>query len=51
MLNIQNAPSLKKYLFELALSTKLQNMKNHDMFGHYLYDTLIFKKIRNILGG
>ncbi|EGR28828.1 hypothetical protein IMG5_168640 [Ichthyophthirius multifiliis] len=38
-------------LIENGINTKLENLKNTNSLKHYLYDTLVFNKIKNIFGG
>ena len=41
----------KKWLFDKAIQTKVENYKNKCSTTHYLYDSVVFKKIRNMFGG
>lgn len=49
--NIKTFTGLKRSLTERAIKVKLDNLKNKKKFNHIIYDLLIFKKIRAILGG
>ncbi|KAI8873075.1 acetyl-CoA synthetase-like protein [Ramicandelaber brevisporus] len=40
-----------QYLFEWAVATKLANMKATGQLTHWLWDRLVFGKIRSMLGG
>lgn len=41
----------KKYLYEKGVATKLANLRKNGCYTHKIYDLLVFKKIRNTLGG
>ena len=49
--NIDKKPRFLQLLFENAVSTKLFNYKKYGEILHPVYDLLVFKIIRNILGG
>lgn len=41
----------KQWLFNKALSSKLYYLENQGAFTHKFYDTVVFNKLRNLLGG
>lgn len=41
----------KKYLYNKAVAAKVSRLRTTGCFTHFLYDKLVFKKIRNMLGG
>ena len=41
----------KSWLVKRALRVKLANLKNKKKYSHYVYDKLVFNKIRNAFGG
>lgn len=49
--NLDAAPSYKKLLFKTAFDWKHSNMKKHRVFTHFLFDRIVFKPIKDILGG
>jgi hypothetical protein len=38
-------------IFNSALSTKIANLNAEHKFSHMIYDPLLFKDIKNVLGG
>ena len=38
-------------LFEKALETKKENFTNSGKLTHAIYDSLVFKKVKNMFGG
>lgn len=46
-----NAPGIKGALLTRAINTKLENYRKTGAITHSVYDTLIFRNIRNLLGG
>ena len=48
---INNATGMKGWLAKTALDTKITNLKTKGWLKHCMYDALVFKKIRNLLGG
>ena len=40
-----------KWMFEKALKTKLERLKKDGTLEHYMYDEIVFKKVRECLGG
>lgn len=49
--NIEKKPKLLQLVFDNAIQTKLFNYQKYGEVFHPLYDLLVFKIIRNILGG
>ena len=45
------AGKAKKMMFERALKVKVQNWHERGAMTHVIYDSLIFKSIKEILGG
>lgn len=48
---IRQQAGLKKTLIDWAISTKTSRLEGSGNFNHWLYDKLVFKKFRDILGG
>ncbi|KAG0140300.1 hypothetical protein CROQUDRAFT_674731 [Cronartium quercuum f. sp. fusiforme G11] len=46
-----NTPGLKSKLARYALSTKLQRLKDTGDHTHWLWDLIVFKKVKEALGG
>ena len=42
---------MKRFLFNAAYSAKLHNLHTYGKYDHFLYDKLVFGKIRKMLGG
>lgn len=51
MKNINEQSCAKRMLVHHALSSKLSCMKKCGQLTHCVYDKLVFKKIREVLGG
>ena len=51
LLQVQNSSFLKRFLFRLAYDTKKSNLEGRNQLHHWLWDWLIFAKIRQGLGG
>jgi long-chain acyl-CoA synthetase len=51
MKKINGVTGFKKKLVQKAITTKLTNLREDGSVVHKLYDTLIFNKMKNILGG
>lgn len=49
--NIQGLRGLKKWLITKAVAQKLKNLTESNKTGHFTYDRVVFKKIREALGG
>ena len=50
LLQVAEAPSYKQWLFHHAYSVKLHNLKVHNQLTHWLWDRLVFNKIKRRLG-
>lgn len=48
---VSKAPAIKQYLFNRALRVKTENYLYDGSLTHTLYDALVFKKIKALLGG
>jgi len=48
---IEAATGVKGWLVKKAVATKLENLKNGQGFTHSIYDAIVFKKMKMILGG
>lgn len=48
---IQSASGIKGWLAKKAVKAKMENINNSGVLTHKFYDAVVFKKIRNILGG
>ena len=48
---VSSAGAIKRFLFNTAYSTKLENLHREGKYDHWLYDKIVFKKVRNLLGG
>ena len=48
---IKQQGAVKKMLINTAISTKLENLAKKCTFSHGLYDSIVFKKMREALGG
>ena len=48
---INQATGLKRKLVDMAVDTKLKNLKESCSYTHGFYDTIVFKKMKNVLGG
>jgi len=48
---VEKATGLKGWLVRTAIQTKLENCANGQGLDHYLYDKLVFNKMKAILGG
>ena len=48
--NAEHAGKLTQMLFKKALKTKMGNLK-HNIVEHWLWDKLVFSKVRNLMGG
>ena len=42
---------MKRYLIDQAINTKLHNVRTTGQCTHYLYDKLIFDKVKEKFGG
>jgi long-chain acyl-CoA synthetase len=49
--SLKSQTGLKAKLIEKACRVKLENLYNGTKYTHSLYDTLVFKKIKQVLGG
>ena len=50
-LKINEAKGFKRKLITKAVNVKLSNLRSGAKYTHVLYDQLVFKKMKNILGG
>lgn len=50
MMGVEEVGGLKAALFNRALNTKLQNMRDTGVVSHALWDRLVFKKVKIALG-
>eukprot|EP00331_Platyophrya_macrostoma_P018075 CAMPEP_0176463596 /NCGR_PEP_ID=MMETSP0127-20121128/35986_1 /TAXON_ID=938130 /ORGANISM="Platyophrya macrostoma, Strain WH" /LENGTH=674 /DNA_ID=CAMNT_0017855793 /DNA_START=18 /DNA_END=2042 /DNA_ORIENTATION=+ len=48
---INEQTGVKKMLIDTAISTKTENLKNKVEYTHGLYDAIVFKKMREAVGG
>lgn len=48
---IAKITGVKKALVERAIKVKLENFKKHALLTHKIYDSLVFKKMRELFGG
>ncbi len=48
--NVDNASFIKQKIFEMACNAKKKRL-HHGSVSHWLWDPLVFKKLRNALGG
>ena len=48
---IDETTGYKKALLNKAIKTKMANLKSASKFKHVIYDPIVFKKMRNVLGG
>ena len=48
---VKELTGYKRTLCEWGIQKKLYNLENHGKLTHTFYDTLVFKKFREILGG
>ncbi|CDW89813.1 long-chain-fatty-acid--ligase 5 [Stylonychia lemnae] len=51
MAGVANSSGFKQGLFNRAVATKLENLRNNCQFTHWLYDRTVFKPIRDLFGG
>lgn len=51
MAGVGNTSGISKFLFNYAYQTKAANLQSSGTFDHWLWDRLVFSKIRNRLGG
>ena len=49
--NIENKPSFLQTIVDQAIQTKIRNFLKYGQIHHVFYDFLVFKIMRNILGG
>ncbi|KAL4469391.1 hypothetical protein ABPG74_004644 [Tetrahymena malaccensis] len=49
--NLKRVEGFKQSLIQTAIKTKLENLKNKNEYSHFLYDKLVFNKIKDIFGG
>eukprot|EP01071_Lankesteria_metandrocarpae_P012614 Lankesteria_metandrocarpae@DN6096_c0_g1_i1.p1 len=49
--NLGDKPFLVQYLFNLGIATKVANFRQRAATTHSLWDTLVFNKTKNFLGG
>jgi long-chain acyl-CoA synthetase len=47
----KEAQGLKGMLINIAVDSKLRHLRNGDGVHHFLYDRLVFNKVKNMLGG
>ncbi|EZG50579.1 putative long-chain-fatty-acid-CoA ligase [Gregarina niphandrodes] len=43
--------NVAKFIFETAMNTKLQNLREKGIYTHPLWDALVFKKTKAVMGG
>ncbi len=48
---VRDNSSLKQFMFNKAMATKLQSLARESVYTNPFWDKLVFNKIRNILGG
>jgi long-chain acyl-CoA synthetase len=51
MTGVSNASPIVRKLFNTALKTKIENYESKGILTHTVWDALLFRKIRNLLGG
>lgn len=51
MTEVSHKGGIIQYMFNKGMSTKLKKMKAKHKYKHFLWDHLVFKKVRKILGG
>lgn len=48
---IEKSGTMTRFLFNMAYKSKTQNLRKYGQFDHWLWDRLVFAKVRNRLGG
>lgn len=48
---IAKVTGVKRTLLDRAIKVKLENFRKHGLLTHKIYDTLVFKKMRELFGG
>lgn len=48
---VHSGSAVKAALFQRALNAKLNNLTNYGMLEHSIWDALVFKKVKALLGG
>lgn len=51
MAGVQSQGAFTKFLFNYAYKSKAYNLEKHGSYQHWLWDRVVFSKIRNRLGG
>ena len=51
MQGINEYPTWKRKLFEAAFRAKKRRLLSDGIYSHYLWDSLVFRKIQLLLGG
>ncbi|KAL4469388.1 hypothetical protein ABPG74_004641 [Tetrahymena malaccensis] len=49
--NLKKVQGCKSSLIQTAIKTKLENLKTKNQLTHFLYDKLIFNKLKDVFGG
>jgi long-chain acyl-CoA synthetase len=51
MAGVQQKSAMQQWLFDRALASKLYYLETQGSLHHKFYDNVVFKRIRNLLGG